>query len=365
MLFKNFFNDLIYGELLTSIIVPSYAYTYIKLDFLKQLIIDDNTLNKLREIDKIQEFIDLIGPYYPDIKIKNYTIEEIENALYGIFIKLIGKIISFSPKNMQRFLRSYLFQFEIVNVKQIILGSILGMTKQEKSENVNFFVEELLGNTEFINSLLDITSLDEIQLFMRGTRYYKSIREGLLYFKNYNEVFILEAFLDQLYYLTMVKEEKLFTRKERNIINLYIDSITEIYNLNVIYRGIINKIDKKLLSQFIIKNYFFLDENQIYNLLNQENTDNFIVLIDKTFRNIENIKKFYTPISINIEHLKWWIERIYTNNFFNKFKPKYGDIDYITILKIIEIIIKKQKEIQLDILPNAVNIIHKKYEILK
>ena len=89
------------------------------------------------------------------------------------------------------------------------------------------------------------------------------------------------------------------------------------------------------------------------------------MLIDKTFRNIENIKKFYTPISINIEHLKWWIERIYTNNFFNKFKPKYGDIDYITILKIIEIIIKKQKEIQLDILPNAVNIIHKKYEILK
>ena len=40
-----------------SVIVPSYTYTYIKIDFLKQLIIDNETLKKLRLIDDIREFI--------------------------------------------------------------------------------------------------------------------------------------------------------------------------------------------------------------------------------------------------------------------------------------------------------------------
>ncbi|MFX0186967.1 MAG: V-type ATPase subunit [Candidatus Hodarchaeota archaeon] len=326
---------------------------------------DDDMLKKLREIDDIKEFIDFISPYYPNIKVKNYTIEEIEKSLYNTFIKLIGKLIFYSPKNMRRFLRDYLLQFEIMNIKQIILGSIIGLNKKAISEKVNFLTEKLLGNVEFVNNLLEISSLDEIQLFMKGTKYYKVIREGLLYFKNYNEVFVLEAFLDQLYYINMIREEKTFSRKERKIINLYIDSITEIYNLNVIYRGILNKIDKKLLSQFLVENYLFLDKSKIENLLNQENFNEFISNIKEIFSNVKGIKKFYDIRGINIEHLYWWIEGLYINYFFNKFKPKFDDIDYSTILKVIEILIKKQKEIQFDILPNAIKIIHKKFEILE
>jgi len=326
---------------------------------------DDNTLKKLREIDDIKEFIDFIRPYYPKIKVKNYTIEEIEKALYNTFIKLIGKLIFYSPKNMRRFLRDYLLQFEIMNIKQIILGAIIGLNKKAISEKVNFLAEKLLGNVEFINNLLEISSLDEIQLFMKNTKYYKVIREGLLYFKNYNEVFVLEAFLDQLYYINMIREEKTFSRKEKKIINLYIDSITEIYNLNVIYRGLINRIDKKLLSQFLVENYLFLDKNKVENLLNQENFDDFISNIKDIFSKVKGIKEFYDSLGINIEHLYWWIEGLYVNYFFNKFKPKFDDIDYSAILRVIEIIIKKQKEIQFDILPNAIKIIHKKFEILE
>jgi hypothetical protein len=200
---------------------------------------------------------------------------------------------------------------------------------------------------------------------MQGTKYYKVIREGLLYFKNYNEVFVLEAFLDQLYYINMIREEKTFSRKEKKIINLYIDSITEIYNLNVIYRGLINKIDKKLLSQFLVENYLFLDKNKIENLLNQENFDDFISKIKEIFSRVKGIKEFYDSLGINIEHLYWWIEGLYVNYYFNKFKPNFDDIDYSTILRVIEILIKKQKEIQFDILPNAIKIIHKKFEMLE
>jgi hypothetical protein len=56
---------------------------------------------------------------------------------------------------------------------------------------------------------------------------------------------------------------------------------------------------------------------------------------------------------------------IYINYYFSKFKTKIDDIDYSTIFKIIEVIIKKQKEIQHHILPNVVTIIHDKYQMLE
>ena len=326
---------------------------------------DDDALRKVRVITDIKEFVDFIRPYYPKIKIKEYKIEEIENALYNTFIKLIGKILYYSPENMRRFLRDYLLQFEINNIKQIILGTIVGMNRTEKAKEVNFLVEKMLGNVEFINRLIDANTLDEIQLLMQNTRYYKAVREGILYFRNYNEVFVLEAFLDQLYYKNMIKEEKTFNRTEKKMINLYIDSVVEVYNLNMIYRGILNKIDKKLLSQFLVDHYLFFNKKEIESLVKSENMDDFIIKIEKVYRKDEIIKDFIAKIGIHKEHLYWWIQGLYIEYIFDKLKPKKDDIDYSTILSIIEIIINKQKEIQFDILPNVVKVIHKKFEILE
>ena len=348
-----------------SVIVPSYTYTYIKIDFLKQLIIDNETLKKLRLIDDIREFINFIRPYYPGIKIYKFEIEEIEKELYHTFFKLIGKIISFSPFNMRLFLKNYLLKYEIINIKKIILGLIIGLSKKERAERINFFIEELIGNVQFINRLLDCTSLDEVQVVIKNTKYYKAIREGIIYFINYNDTFVLEAFLDQLYYLAIEKEEQSYTKAEKQILTMYVNSLIEIYNLNVIYRGILNNIDKKLLSQFLVKKFLFLDDFSTEKLLNQNNIDDFISTLDNVFKRNKNVKKFYALGGINKEHVYWSIEAIYISNFFSLLKYKIDDIEYSTIFKIIEIIINKQKEIQFDVLPNVVKIIHKKFQILE
>ena len=81
----------------------SYAYTYIKIDLLKSLIIDDLSLQKLKNLNDLEQFIELISPYYPDIKIKEYSIVEIEQTLYQTFFKSIGRILHNSPENMRRF----------------------------------------------------------------------------------------------------------------------------------------------------------------------------------------------------------------------------------------------------------------------
>jgi len=256
-------------------------------------------------------------------------------------------------------------KYEIINIKQIILGTILGMEEEEKRTKINFLVEEYLDNMDFIENLLRITSLGEIQLFMKKTRYNIPIREGILYFKNNNEVFVLEAFLDQLYYKNLNQQMKILNKKEKVMISLFVKYKTEIYNLNVIYRGIKNNIERKLLSQFLVKNYMFLDEDKFQLLLNLDNVDIFANFMEDYISKIKEIKPFFLNLKIKKKHLIQSIEQIYLNYYFKKFKIKIDDIDFFTIYKILELLIRKEKEIRFDIMPKAVKILHKKYKDLK
>lgn len=355
---------MISGEYITSITIPSYAYTYIKVGFLKQLVISKPGFKKLKQIDNIKQYIEILRLYYPGILIKFYTIEEIEEELLNTYIKLIGKIMYYSPKNMRVFLNSFLLKFEIKNIKLIILGTILNMNTEEKLSLVNELVEKYLNNLKFLKELSEINALDEIQLFLSHTRYNRAIREGLLYYNKTNETFVLESFLDQIYYESLNKELKNLDSKEREILEPYIKYITEIYNVNMIYRGVINKIDKKLLSQFLIKSSQFLDLESINLLLKEDSIENFVSRLNFLYKNVEDLKGIFKEIDSKEKHIIIKLEKIFIESYFRKFKLKIDDIAYMTIFSIIEVLIKKDMEIRFKIIPRVVKIIHKKFKIL-
>ncbi len=322
-------------------------------------------MHNIEKIHEINALLESISPFYPDLEIKEKTIENIEMALYHNYIMMVGKIMRYSPSNMNLFLKNYLLKFEIINIKRIIIGSILGLKTKKKKKMVNFLVEEYLDNTEFIEDLLKITSLDEIQLFMKKTRYNIPISEGISYFKNYREIFVLEAFLDKFYYENMIVQLNSLKTEEKKIIEPFVKYKTEIYNINVIYRGLKNGIEKELLSQFIIDFYLFLDMSKINYLLNIEDSNVLISLIEDYIKNINVMKRLYKENVINKEHLIDSIEELYLRYYFIKIKFSLGEIDLITIFRILELIIKKEKEIRFTIIPKVVEIINEEFEKLQ
>lgn len=326
---------------------------------------EEVTLQKLDEITEITEFVELISRYYPGLNIKKYTIEEIEKALFHNYIKLIGKIMLHSPSNMRIFLRNYLMKYEITNFKRIILGTILGMSTTDKSLMVNKLVEDYLNHKDFINELIEISSLDEIQLFFRPTKYNRVIREGILYFKNTNEIFVLEAFLDQLFYNNLKNDLKLLNKKEKVLISLYVKYISEIYNLNLIYRGIINNIDRNLIMQLLVETFLFLDKEILGRLLNLTSKDDFFLILNQHLSSNKEIKPYLSKSPLNQEHLIWSIEKLFLAYYFKTFEMKLDDIEYLAIFKILEVLIKKDEEIRLYILPKLIKILHGKYQLLK
>ncbi|MFX1377336.1 MAG: V0D/AC39 family V-type ATPase subunit [Promethearchaeota archaeon] len=322
------------------------------------------TLKKLEDITKIEELIEFIKRFYPGLTVDTFTIEEIERLLFHTYIKLIGRITVNSPRTMRLFLRNYLMKYEIMNIKNVILGTILGMDIKEKSKMVNKLVEKYLNNTDFINGLLEITSLDQIQLYLKNTIYNKAVREGILYFRNTNEIFVLEAFLDRLYYKVLGDIVKFLSPKEKIMISVYVKYKSEIYNLNIIYRGIKNNVDRNLLSQFLISNFIFLNQEILNHLLSLTNIDEFITLLSEFLTKKKEIRINIIRFPLKGEHLIWEIERLYLDYFFKKFHIKIDDIEYQSIFRIMEILIRKENEIKIHVLPKVVEIIHEKYKVL-
>ena len=149
------------------------------------------------------------------------------------------------------------------------------------------------------------------------------------------------------------------------MISLHVRYSTEIYNLNTIYRGILNKIDRKLLSQFLVDNFLFLDKDKLENLINLTNKDDFIALLTQYYRKIKEIRPYFISSTLNIKHLIWSIEKIYVDYYFKIFKIKIDDIDYQTIFRILEVLIKKDDEIRLYVLPKVVKLLQSKFKLLK
>ncbi|MFX1554125.1 MAG: hypothetical protein ACFFBV_09380, partial [Promethearchaeota archaeon] len=163
----------------------------------------------------------------------------------------------------------------------------------------------------------------------------------------------------------MISQLKNLNTKEKNIITDFVKYKTEIYNINIIYRGLKNHIEKELLAQFLIDYYLFLDKGKIDYLLSIEDLNILSSLIENYIKNVKEIKRFYKNIVIDKEHFVYSIQEIYQKYYFKKFKIKIDDIDSITIFRILELIIKKENEIQFKIIPKVIKIINKKFEELK
>ncbi len=339
-----------------SIIINEYSYIYIKLSGLRNFVIEDFLYEDFEKIKNIQELINFISPYFPNVNFISFTIEEIENQLFNSFFKIIAKIFLSSPRNIREFLRSYILKFEIDNIKQIILGIILQMSKEEIKQNINFVVEDYLEHREFIEKLVEITNLDEIQFLMRETHYNQIIREGIIYFKKTNEIFVLESFLDKFYFENLKIQKKKLKKAEERIIGAFIDFNIELYNINLLYRGNKNKINKDLLEQFIVPHKFFFNEGHLNHLLNIEDPNQFLKYVNNQLSKNQDLKKDFQEISPNNSNPIVTIKNLYRNHFFNKFKHLI-DIKDSSIYQILKLLIKKEMEIE-KIIKKTVQILH-------
>ena len=353
------------GEItMSGVIVPEYSYLYVKLAILKQIVLSKSEIRKIQNITSIDELIGFIKPYYPDTSFKVQSVSEIEKSLYYSFFKLIGRILVNSSEELRQFLKYFLMKYEIYNIKNIILGTILNKTKKEKINGTNFLIEELLDNENFIRELINKRTLNEIQLYMKKTNYYQVIKEGLDFYKRNQEIFVLAVYLDKLYYENLSRIKSRFSNIDFAIIETYIKYVVELYNLKIIYRGIKNNLEKNLLSQLLINSFLFLNSKKLNLLLNQDTVEAFNQVLITSLADSKS--GLFTPDILNKgdEDIIVILKSVYDEYFFKECHKQVTSLPSLTVSKVLELLVKKESEIKDVLIPLVVNILNVKYQTL-
>jgi hypothetical protein len=109
----------------------------------------------------------------------------------------------------------------------------------------------------------------------------------------------------------------------------------------------------------------FLNQGSLNDLLNLTNTNDFITLLSEFLIRKKEIRLYLLRSPFKGEHLIWEIERLYLDYFFRTFHIKKDDIEYQCIYRIMELLIRKENEIKIHVLPWVVEILHEKYKVLK
>lgn len=341
-----------------GIIVPAYEYTLIKINALKDLIMSEKDLDKLSEFKDIEQFFSYISPFFPIFEPSEYDLEVIEKKINMSYVKMIGLMMMHSPRNMREFLKDYLLKYEIINIKTIIKGILIGQDAKETRNEVDFEVEIYLGNEDFINELMDIRDLDQMELFFRRSIYGEAIMEGLLFFKQTKEIFVLDSFLERLYYTNLIGKNRNYNRKERDIIDLFSRCLIEIYNLNTIYRGVMNDIEEKILVDLLIEEHIFFKTEGLMDIFQSETVKLVRRKIMEQLHKSKKIRGLMSKTRMNEEYFIPSIKNLYKQYFFNQFSFKVDDFEYRTIYLIIEILLKKENEISYLVLPKLVDLLY-------
>ncbi|MCP4761676.1 MAG: V-type ATPase subunit [archaeon] len=274
--------------------VNHYAYTLVKISSLKKLIITPDDFRELERIKDASELLERLDKFFPGLfsymTNEELNLIEIEKALYKIYFEIFEKILKYSEVQIQEFLKSLLLRYEIWNIKTYIVGNITNLSPQTlKNETLNI-PERLIDQVQFIDKLYTYSNLDDGIEFLKSTQYRDPIDRGWYYYKQKNEIFLLEALLDKYYMTQLIKSLKNYSGLEKRVFKYYIDILNQKYNLILVYRSIRNNIPKDLLKQLIIYYGNMLSSEILSNIAYSKDINDFSKNIKKIFTEEKYLK---------------------------------------------------------------------------
>ncbi len=333
-----------------SVVVDSYPYTLIKIASLKSLIIPQEEFLKLQRISDIKKLMNALDKYYPGLStsLKNGDpdIIDIEKELYMVFYSIFEKILAASPLQLQNFLRSLLYRYEIWNLKTLLAGMLAQMEKKEIEAEIVMKPEELLQRHKFMEKLLKQEDITHVLRILKKSIYAKIIDRGYYYFTQTREIFLLEALLDKFFVDNLNETLDDYTGIQKKIFSSVVDIFIQKYNLMLIYRSLRSNVPKELLKQLIIPIGSIFAPETIIQFSNSSSVSEFIKKLRLFIQTHERLRK--------IEILKGGSDSDLITHFFSVLNKRIfeklivldiADIDSLTIKRVLSFIFNKEIEI--------------------
>lgn len=262
--------------------MDDYAYVLVKLSARKARAITQVDPDDLAGIESVGDLHALLQTYLPRLALEEVGDPlQLEHRLVESFILQVAQLIEASPARWRLVLEALLLEFEVKNLKNLILGIMAGLPRRALKRLLYDHVARVLGHEEWQRALVNQQNMDDILYLMKRSIYLKPVREGIVHYRRHDELFQLQAYLDRFYYQYLASVEPPLDPECTRLWTEYLNAEVELYNLDVLFRGITNKIDRKLVRELLIPREFLLSTRDMAQLLQASAAGIFLAELEK------------------------------------------------------------------------------------
>ena len=311
-----------------------------------------------------------------DLKDKYYKI--IDDWINGFTIDKIKIYLFSEPIIKLPISDTEIEENDIILQEKVLLKKLLGLDKEDISENEKYFNTNIMNMIDHINSNID----------SKEYSYKKFIEFSLKFTELYDIIYKLHRYMDIIHRIVLIKYNIIDISTNKNYLDLYIDSMVRLTTTNYIniyynFKEFYSKKEEYINDIYHSFNFLFPDNLDLVKQINIELyliTPSATILkvsdFDKINNNIENINKLsyqelnkYSDISSFVEDKGLNIDKSVVKNLSNINIPTYQESMLNTIRNtiayrflpdhIVEEIGKKDEEIEDALVDNLLRI---KYE---
>ncbi len=219
----------------------SYASVLSKIGAERGKFLSEAQLKALAENSSLSQFASQLrgtnyGESVAEISLP-LTSRKLERVFQETLIGADKKIVTYSPKNIQKFLKLYLLKFEIENVKTLVKSVHAKLTIQQKLARIYFSVEDFLGNRGLIEDAAKAATLKQLVESLKKTEYSTALNVGLTIYEETGSTVCFDVFLDKVFYEKLRDAYRALPRREKPHAVFYVSAENDGYTLLTLLRG--------------------------------------------------------------------------------------------------------------------------------
>ena len=308
-----------------------------------------------------------------DLKDKYYKI--IDDWINGFTIDKIKIYLFSEPIIKLPISDTEIEENDIILQEKVLLRKLLGLDKEDISEDEKYFNTNIMNVIDHINSNID----------SKEYNYKKFIEFSLKFTELYDIIYKLHKYMDNIHRIVLIKSNIIDISTNKNYLDLYIDSMVRLTTTNYIniyynFKEFYSKKEEYINDIYHSFNFLFPDNLDLVKQINIELyliTPSATILkvsdFDKINNNIESINKLsyqelnkYSDISSFVEDKGLNIDKSIVKNLYNINIPTYQESMLDTIRNtiayrflpdhIVEEIGKKDEEIEDVLVDNLLKI---------
>ncbi len=196
-----------------------YASVLAKIGAERSRLLNEAKLKTLSESKNLQEFVSQLRETSYQDQISKLstplTSRKLERVFYENLISVTAKIIKNSPNHVEKFLFTYLYKFEIENVKALIKATNAKLSTEQKLSILYLSAEDYLKNRAVIEEAAKVQTIKQVVNVLKRTECALALTLGLQSYEEDGTTACIDVLLDKVFleelcnaYESLPKEEK-------------------------------------------------------------------------------------------------------------------------------------------------------------